>query len=132
MSTFGDLPVVGETGKIYVVTSTNLTYRWSGTSYVEISASLALGETSSTAYAGDKGKATTDELNALKLITISAGAGLTGGGNLTANRTISLSAAGTAGTYTKVTTDIYGRVTSGATLIAGDIPALEISKITGL
>src|SRR5699024_10336958 len=38
-------------------------YRWSGTAYVEISQSLALGETSSTAYAGDKGKATTDKLN---------------------------------------------------------------------
>lgn len=50
-------PTTGETGKIYVDTSTNKTYRWSGTAYVEISASLALGETSSTAYAGDKGKA---------------------------------------------------------------------------
>ena len=50
-------PATGETGKIYVTKDTNLTYRWSGTSYVEISSSLALGETSSTAYAGDKGKA---------------------------------------------------------------------------
>lgn len=51
------LPAKGETGKIYVAKDTNLTYRWSGSAYVEISASLALGETSSTAYAGDKGKA---------------------------------------------------------------------------
>lgn len=51
-----DFPATGETGKIYVATSTNLTYRWSGSGYVEISPSLALGETSSTAYAGDKGK----------------------------------------------------------------------------
>lgn len=50
-------PATGETGKIYVTKDTNLTYRWSGTAYVEISPSLALGETSSTAYAGDKGKA---------------------------------------------------------------------------
>lgn len=50
-------PAKGETGKIYVAIDTNLTYRWSGSAYVEISASLALGETSSTAYAGDKGKA---------------------------------------------------------------------------
>lgn len=49
-------PATGESGKIYVDTSTNKTYRWSGTTYVEISASLALGETSSTAYYGDKGK----------------------------------------------------------------------------
>ena len=50
-------PATGEADKIYVAKDTNLTYRWSGTSYVEISVSLALGETSSTAYAGDKGKA---------------------------------------------------------------------------
>lgn len=47
---------IGESGKIYVDLSTNLTYRWSGTNYVEISPSLALGETSSTAYRGDRGK----------------------------------------------------------------------------
>lgn len=47
--------VVGETGKIYVELSTNKTYRWSGTTFVEISESLALGETSSTAYRGDRG-----------------------------------------------------------------------------
>lgn len=48
-------PSTGETGKIYVDTGTNLTYRWGGSSYVEISPSLALGETSSTAYRGDYG-----------------------------------------------------------------------------
>lgn len=57
-----NFPVTGESGKIYVDTLTNLTYRWSGSSYTEISKSLALGETSSTAYAGDKGKAVTDAL----------------------------------------------------------------------
>ena len=61
--TFSNLPGTGESGKIYIVQDTNLTYRWSGTAYVEISKSLALGETSSTAYPGDKGKATTDKLN---------------------------------------------------------------------
>lgn len=38
----------------------------------------------------------------------------------------------TAGTYTKVTVDTYGRITAGTTLIASDIPTLAISKITGL
>lgn len=184
-------PSTGEAGKIYVATNTNLTYRWSGTTYVEISPSLALGETSTTAYAGDKGKANATAIAALKAITISAGTGLTGGGNLTSNRTISLKVATTttlggikvgdrlsidadgvldatytytlptasssilggvkvgttlaissgvlnlksvitAGTYTKVTVDTYGRVTSGASLAASDIPSLSISKITGL
>ncbi|QDK37868.1 tail fiber domain-containing protein [Bdellovibrio sp. NC01] len=45
--------------------------------------------------------------------------------------TLTLAAAGTAGTYYKVTTDSKGRVTSGATsLVAADIPALDWSKIT--
>lgn len=46
-----------EAGKIYVDVLSNKTYRWSGSGLTEISASLALGETSSTAYPGDKGKA---------------------------------------------------------------------------
>lgn len=65
-----------------------------------------------------------------KTITITAGTGLTGGGNLSANRTISLATVGTAGTYTKVTVDAYGRVTGHASLVATDIPNLPWSKIT--
>lgn len=56
---FADLaafPVTGESGKIYIALDTNKTYRWSGTVYVEIAQGLALGETSSTAYRGDRGK----------------------------------------------------------------------------
>ena len=50
-----DFPVPGESGKIYVAIDTSLTYRWAGSGYVEISPSIALGETSSTAYRGDRG-----------------------------------------------------------------------------
>lgn len=50
-----DFPATGEADKIYVDKTTNKIYRWSGTAYVEISASLALGSTSSTAYRGDHG-----------------------------------------------------------------------------
>ena len=75
---------------------------------------------------------TADGRYAMKTVTISAGAGLTGGGNLSANRTLSLAAVGTAGTYTKVTVDAYGRVTAHASLSATDIPTLSISKISGL
>ena len=60
--TLSTFPSVGESGKIYVDTSTNKSYRWSGSNYVEISESLALGETSSTAYAGNKGKANADKI----------------------------------------------------------------------
>ena len=55
-ATLSDFPATGESGKIYIAKDTNKTYRWGGTAYTEISASLALGETSSTAYYGDKGK----------------------------------------------------------------------------
>jgi hypothetical protein len=49
-------PVTGETGKIYIALDTNKTYRWGGTVYVEISEGVVLGETSTTAYRGDRGK----------------------------------------------------------------------------
>ena len=50
-----NFPATGESGKIYVDLTTNIVYRWSGSAYVEISSSLALGTTSSTAYRGDYG-----------------------------------------------------------------------------
>lgn len=59
-------PSTGEAGKIYVAKDTNLTYRWSGSAYVEISPSLALGETSSTAYPGDKGKTNATNISSLQ------------------------------------------------------------------
>lgn len=62
-SSKSQFPTTGESGKIYIATDTNLTYRWSGSTYVEISQSLALGETSSTAYPGDKGKTATETAN---------------------------------------------------------------------
>lgn len=58
--TLSSFPEPGESGKIYVDTDTGKTYRWSGSSYVEISESLALGETSSTAFRGDRGKVAYD------------------------------------------------------------------------
>lgn len=62
-----NFPNQGEVGKIYVNTKDGKTYRWSGTTYVEISSSLALGETSSTAYAGDKGKANAENIAQLNI-----------------------------------------------------------------
>lgn len=57
--TDGGEALTPEDGKIYVIVSEgeyqNRTYRWSGSTYVEISASLALGTTSSTAFRGDYG-----------------------------------------------------------------------------
>ena len=53
---YAHLPITGESGKIYVTKDTNKTYRWSGTGYVEISESLALGNTHNTAFYGDWGE----------------------------------------------------------------------------
>ena len=56
------------------------------------------------------------------------------GSTLTASATgvLDLPEVAVAGTYAKVTTDVYGRVTAGSSLSTSDIPALGISKITGL
>ena len=72
------------------------------------------------------------EVKADKNLRINAGAGLAGGGRLSADITLTLATVGTEGTYTKVIVDKYGRVTGHATLSAGDIPMLDISKISGL
>ena len=53
--TLNDFPTTGEDRKIYIALDTKLTYRWGGTEYGEISPSIALGTTSSTAYRGDWG-----------------------------------------------------------------------------
>lgn len=60
VESYSSLPTTGENGKIYITLDTNLTYRWNGSGYTEISPSLALGETSTTAYRGDRGKAAYD------------------------------------------------------------------------
>ena len=59
-------PATGETGKIYVDLSTNKTYRWGGSAYVEISASLAIGRTAGTAFDGAAGKAVEDAVKTLQ------------------------------------------------------------------
>ena len=61
-NSLSNFPSTGEAGKIYVDKATNKTYRWSGSQYTEISASLALGETTGTAYDGGKGKDLADRL----------------------------------------------------------------------
>jgi hypothetical protein len=78
-----------ESGKIYLNLDDNRTFRWSGSSYVEISKSVTLGETSATAYAGDKGKKNAEDIAEIKetLPTLQP--------KLTAGNGISISADGT-------------------------------------
>lgn len=94
-------PVTGETGKIYVALDTNLTYRWSGSAYVEISASLALGETADTAYRGDRGKAAYTHAVTNKGSAFNSG-------------------------FYKVTTNSEGHVTAATAVAKSDITALGI------
>ena len=95
-----NFPATGETGKIYVDKATNKTWRWSGTAYVEISASLALGETSSTAFRGDYGKVAYDHAQ-------------------------SKGSAFASGLY-KITTNAEGHVTAATAVVKADITALGI------
>ena len=90
--TSGGEALTPETGKIYVVLSSgdyqNHTYRWGGSSYVLISASLTLGTTSSTAYYGDKGKTAYDHSQSTHARTdASAVTESTTNGNLKVNGT---------------------------------------------
>lgn len=96
-----NFPATGEAGKIYVDTATNLTYRWGGSAYVEISPSLALGETSSTAYRGDRGA------TAYTHATSDTGKALSSG-------------------LYKITTSARGHVTAGTAVTKADITGLGI------
>lgn len=96
-----NFPSTGETGKIYVDISTNKTYRWSGTTYTEISASLALGTTSSTAFRGDYGN------------------------SAYAHAVTNKGAAFASGLY-KITTNAEGHVTAATAVAKSDITGLGI------
>jgi hypothetical protein len=101
-SSVKSFPTTGETGKIYVDTSTNLTYRYSGTSYVEISPSLALGETEATAYRGDYGAAAYAHAVTNKGTELASG-------------------------LYKITTNAEGHVTAGTKAAKADITGLGIA-----
>lgn len=124
--------ITGESGKIYVDLHTNVTYRWSGTAYVEISASLALGETSSTAYRGDRGKIAyehSQSAHARTDATATAGSSTNGkikidGSDVTVYTHPSY-AAKTSGLY-KITVDATGHVSAATAVEKSDITALGI------
>lgn len=100
-------PATGESGKIYVAQDANLTYRWSGTAYVEISPSLALGETSSTAYAGDKGKANADNIANIISGTTKVGAASKADSATNADKATNATNAQTAGKLNNALTFMY-------------------------
>lgn len=92
--------ITGESGKIYVNLDDNKTYRWSGTAFVVISETIALGETSTTAYRGDRGKTAYDHASAH-------------------------GSAFASGLY-KITTNAAGHVTAATAVVKTDITGLGI------
>ena len=99
-ASFNDFPLTGETLHIYVALDTNKTYRWGGSQYVEISPSIALGTTSSTAFRGDYG-------------------------NTAYQHATAKGAAFNSGLY-KITTNAQGHVTAATAVTKADITALGI------
>lgn len=61
-----DFPEEGQKGVLYVALDTNHFYRWSGSSYIDMSdvnpTTITFGEEKGTAYEGDKGKKNADDI----------------------------------------------------------------------
>lgn len=119
-----------EAGKIYVDKATNKTYRWGGTNYVEISASLAIGETDGTAFSGKRGKDLEDAFTEYKTTNDAAVGGkadkattLEGYGITDAVKASDLTT--TLGSYVKTDTKVCGKpLTGDITLAAADVGAV--------
>lgn len=109
-------PTTGTSGIIYIATDTNLTYRWSGSDYVEISPSLALGETASTAYRGDRGALAYSHMIETRNTT---------------NPTVSILTPHESGLY-KISTSDQGHVMSATAVAKSDITALGIPGDSGV
>lgn len=99
--TMADFPAVGGDNTMYVALDTNFVYRWIGTGYVQIDASIQIGETSQTAFRGDYGK-----LAYMHAVT---------------NKGIAL-----ASNIYKIVTNAEGHITSGTPVTKSDITDLGI------
>ncbi len=80
VANYAALPATGDSSKIYVTLDNHKAYRWGGSSYVEISASLVIGTTAGTAYDGASGQANADAITG-KQATITPGSNLSFSGN---------------------------------------------------
>ena len=119
--TYSQLPQPGETGKIYVTTDTDLAYRWSGSTYVEISKSIITGV---------KGDAETDYRVGNVNLT-AANIGLSNVVNLDQSKAIkSITRSGTTFTYTCLddTTGTFTQQDNNTTYSAGT--GLSLSSTT--
>ena len=101
--TISDFPETGEQGKIYVATTTSMSYRWApGTGYVGIGSTLQLGTGSGDAFYGDRGQ------------------------TAYTHATESNRATATAEGFYKISTTAQGHVGSLSAVTASDITALGI------
>lgn len=129
-TTFNDAEgeaVTPESGKIYVDTTTNKEYRWGGTQYVEISSSLALGETSSTAFPGDRGKALETEIET-KQDTLVSGTNIKSVGTQSLLGSGALSLATLANDMGVATTEGLASLTERVDAAEGDIDAIQAKE----
>lgn len=121
------IEIIGEASKIYLDISTNQVYRWSGSTFVEIASSLALGETSSTAYRGDRGKIAYDHSqSAHAIVDATKVEASTTNGNIKINSTETTvythpTTTATAASAVKVGKDNLGHVIIGNALDKTDV-----------
>ena len=126
--------------KVDKVTSTdNAIARFDGTTGALQNSGVTISDTNVVTASGFVGPLTGNASTATTLQTArtigtsgditSTDQSFNGSANITIPMTLANSGV-TAGTYTKVTVDSKGRTTSGTTLSATDIPALDVSKIT--
>ena len=94
VANFASLPTTGETGKLYLTLDNNKIYRWGGSTYVEIASNQAIWGQITGTLSNQTDLQNALNLKADKTITITPNAPLTGGGNLSANRTISINQSG--------------------------------------
>jgi hypothetical protein len=91
VANYAALPTTGEVGKIYVTLDNNKIFRWSGSVYIEIAANTGVWGAITGTLSSQTDLQTALDTKALKTITITPSAPLSGGGDLSANRTISIS-----------------------------------------
>lgn len=120
VATLSALPVSGDTGKIYVVVDTNKIYRWSGSTYIEISPTAGTAD-AAVVLANARSITATGDVT----WTVS----FDGSGNVTGAATLADTGI-VAGEYAVTTVNSKGLATAGRALVAADIPALDYTKVS--